>query len=411
MARPSAPIETQAQAPGAAPARPPDIPALTSLRFVAAFAVVLLHYRDLLGPLPPWLLKLFVGGQYGVTFFFVLSGFILTYNYLGWFEQGVDARHYGRFQRLRFARLYPVYLLGLLLDTPGHLVERAAAGALPSSWATLWAAWLLNAVGLQPWVPAVPYAMYWNTPAWSVGAEFFFYACFPWLCRGLAAHVQRAALLPWVFAAVVLGGAGLYALVLQAMNGPERVAAQTQYLVLVYNPLLRFSEFAAGCVAGLYFMRCSRGAAAAMPLATGPAWLARPRGRHLALAAALLAVLWRVMADDYVGPAFNLWLLDVSIKYAYYIVPFTLIILALASGPTVLSPVLEHPWAVRLGEASYALYILHWAGVSAIQLGLLGRASSPGLHALVMLATVGLALLVHLRFELPWRRRLRPGPA
>ena len=61
------------------------MPALTSLRFVAAFAVLLLHYRDLLGPMPAWLRQGIVGGQYGVTFFFVLSGVILT------------CRHHGRF--------------------------------------------------------------------------------------------------------------------------------------------------------------------------------------------------------------------------------------------------------------------------------------------------------------------------
>lgn len=57
------------------------LPALTSLRLVAAFAVLVLHYRDLLGPMPAWLIRGIVGGQYGVTFFFILSGFILTYRY------------------------------------------------------------------------------------------------------------------------------------------------------------------------------------------------------------------------------------------------------------------------------------------------------------------------------------------
>ena len=80
--------------PGPAPASTAagaQLPALTSLRFVAAFAVLVLHYRDLLGPLPAWLLRAIVGGQFGVTFFFVLSGFILTYRYREWFARGVSS--------------------------------------------------------------------------------------------------------------------------------------------------------------------------------------------------------------------------------------------------------------------------------------------------------------------------------
>ena len=53
--------------------------------------MLVLHYRDLLGPLPAWLLRAIVGGQFGVTFFFVLSGFILTYRYREWFARGVSS--------------------------------------------------------------------------------------------------------------------------------------------------------------------------------------------------------------------------------------------------------------------------------------------------------------------------------
>ena len=135
-------------APSAARATEQDyLPALTSLRFVAAFAVLVLHYRDLLGPLPAWLLRGIVGGQYGVTFFFILSGFILTYRYNDWFAGGVTDARFWRFQRYRVARIYPIYVLGLLLDTPWHLLERAQAGQLAAAWQTYWASWLINLVG------------------------------------------------------------------------------------------------------------------------------------------------------------------------------------------------------------------------------------------------------------------------
>ena len=331
-------------------AQPATLLELTSLRFIAAFAVLVLHYRDLLGPMPDWLMRGIVGGQYGVTFFFILSGFILTHRYQGWFAGGVSESRYGWFLRFRLARIYPVYLLGLLLDTPWHLVERAQAAQLDSVGATWWASWLINLVGLQAWVPAVPFAMFWNTPAWSVSAEFFFYATFPFVCGAIARHLRTPLRLGAAFMATVLGGVALYAVVLDAMNGAPPLGAQAQYIVLVYNPVLRYSEFLAGCLAGQYFLLARQ---AAVPGDPGR------RARDLVVLLALAAVAARVFLPDYTGALRWRWLLDVSMKYAAFIVPFTAIVLAVASGRTWLSALLRLRWMVLLGEASYALYIIH----------------------------------------------------
>lgn len=376
--------------------------ALTSLRFVAAFAVLLLHYRDLLGPLPTWMMHGIVGGQYGVTFFFILSGFILTYRYREWFAGGVTDTHFWRFQRYRAARIYPVYVLGLLLDTPWHLIERLQTGQLAATGQTYWASWLLNLSGLQAWVPAVPYAMFWNTPAWSVAAEFFFYATFPFICAWLTARLRGTASLVTLFAAVLLGGVALYAGVVYLLNYVFRVSGETQYIVLVYNPLLRYSEFMAGCIAGQFFLqRRSTPRLSSSDRKVARGW------RDGVLAVSMLAVCVRVWSPDYTGPNQWLWLLDVAIKYAVFIVPFTAIILAVASGPTCLSWLLERSWMVLLGEASYALYIIHWSVTTFLRMGYLGSYSSPVVHFMFLLATVGASLLCHRYVEVPWRERLR----
>jgi len=383
-------------------AGPADLPALTSLRFFVAFAVLLLHYRDLLGPMPAWLMRGLIGGQYGVTFFFILSGFILTYRYHAWFAQGVTEAGFLRFQRFRFARIYPIYVLGLLLDTPWHLLERAQAGQLAAVGHTYWASWLINLVGLQAWVPSTPFAMFWNTPAWSVAAEFFFYAGFPFLCGTLARRVRSGSGLVLTFVAVVLAGAALYAGVIYALNYVWRVNAETQYIVLVYNPLLRYSEFFAGCIAGQFFLRFAPQApGAGMPVGRRGPW------RDLVVIACLLAVAVRIGMPDYTGPNRWLWLLDVSIKYAVFIAPFTALILAVASGRTCLSWLLERPWLVLLGEASYSLYIIHWSVTTFLRLGYLGSLASPWVHGLFLAATVAASVLCYRCIELPWRKRLR----
>ena len=210
-----------------------QLAALTSLRFVAAFSVLVLHYRDLLGPMPAWIYRGIVGGQYGVTFFFILSGFILTYRYAAWFEGGVAGADFWRFQRFRFARIYPIYVVGLLLDTPCHLVERFQAGQLADVGQTWWASWLLNLIGLQAWVPATPFAMFWNTPAWSVSAELFFYATFPFVCAWLSAHARTPSRVGVLFAGTVATGLALYGCVVYFLNFSVHVTTETQYIVVV----------------------------------------------------------------------------------------------------------------------------------------------------------------------------------
>ena len=389
------------------PSKAAHLPAITSLRFIAAFAVLVLHYRDLLGPMPDGLLRAIVGGQYGVTFFFILSGFILTYRYHDWFASGVSDGSFWRFQRYRLARIYPVYLLGLLLDTPWHLIERAQAGELANVGVTWWASWLINLVGLQAWVPAIPFAMFWNTPAWSVAAEFFFYATFPFVCAWLMRHPRGIATLAAWMAATVVAGVAVYACVIHTLIYVLHTGSEAQYIVMVYNPLLRYSEFFSGCLAGMIFLQLQ----------------ARPRGfaiddvrgrrlRDAMIVLALAAVAVRIMLPDYTGPEAWRWLLDVSMKYGIFIVPFSVLILAVASGRTCLSWWLEQPWMVLLGEASYALYIIHWSATTFLRMGWLGAAGTPALHAVVLLGTVAASVACYRWVEVPWRRRLRgaPGP-
>lgn len=379
-----------------------SLPALTSLRFFAALAVVVLHYRDLLGPLPAWLLHGIVGGQYGVTFFFVLSGFILTYKYKSWFEQGVRDAAYWRFQRFRLARVYPLYLLGLLLDTPWHLIERAQAGQLGHDSALYWASWLLNLVGLQAWVPAVPYAMFWNTPAWSVSAEFFFYAAFPFVTALLGRRLRSPGALAAGFVAAIVLSTALSGLVIHALVFQWQAPAQTQYIAMVYNPLLRCNEFLAGCLAGHYFLQTrGRGRYAG-------SWLFESRrGRNAACIACLAAIALRAGSADYTGPSAWWWLADVSVKYSAYILPFGVFILAVASGPTWLSPLLENRNLILLGDASYALYIIHWSATTFLRMNFLASAGTPFVHSLFLIGTVALSVACYRWIEVPWRQRLR----
>ena len=91
----------------------PRLPAVTSLRFFAALHVALFHMNEMGAITGPHWLKTFAGiGYVGVSFFFVLSGFILVYTYAG---RNIVL---GEFYQTRFARIYPAYLFSLVLTFP-----------------------------------------------------------------------------------------------------------------------------------------------------------------------------------------------------------------------------------------------------------------------------------------------------
>jgi len=98
-----------------------------------------------------------------VTFFFILSGFVLTYANVAFVGTDFVMRNAPkRFITERVARLWPAYLVGLALAVPVFLHSASLIDAV------------LVFTMLQAWVPSA--ALAWNAPAWSLSNEMFFYA-------------------------------------------------------------------------------------------------------------------------------------------------------------------------------------------------------------------------------------------
>ncbi len=140
--------------------------------------IVFFHFSNpkWFGPLAP----LVDGGYVGVSFFFVLSGFILSYNYGDRAGDATEGGGRGRplpaleFWRTRLSRLYPIYVLSLLISLRVLMEEWHA-----QTHAHFFQGLVLTPLMLQGWVPAV--ATFWNTPGWTLTCEIFFYALLPWL--------------------------------------------------------------------------------------------------------------------------------------------------------------------------------------------------------------------------------------
>ncbi len=113
-------------------------------------------------------------GFASVSFFILLSGFVLAYNYAERARAGELDKV--RFWEARFTRLYPIYLLSLLLSWRVVPAEYAA-----HTHAMFWTGMVLSPLLLQGWIPSI--ATFLNTPAWTMSAESFYYVLFPWMAR------------------------------------------------------------------------------------------------------------------------------------------------------------------------------------------------------------------------------------
>jgi peptidoglycan/LPS O-acetylase OafA/YrhL len=168
-----------------------EIKSLTGLRGYAALWVCLHHYHygDYAGELS-WYLKLAKQGSWGVIIFFVLSGFIMAYVYQSWFREGCNRREYWHFMFIRFARVYPLHLLTLLLWLGFCVIGFIGYNQNDTAYT-----FILNLLLLHAW--GFTDAISWNQPSWSISTELFCYLVFPvWMLyvRGLEARWLPAAL-------------------------------------------------------------------------------------------------------------------------------------------------------------------------------------------------------------------------
>jgi peptidoglycan/LPS O-acetylase OafA/YrhL len=339
---------------------------LTSLRFVFAFMVFCYHclfYKDT-ASLGFKLYTLIMGeGFIGVSFFFILSGFILSLNYAQRFkEETITPRH---FWILRFARIYPLYLLTLLLAVPFYLNDPALGAKLAVCTAML-----------QSWIPDGHWAFTLNKPAWSLSVEAFFYALFP-LIIGRLMRMRG-----WLF---MLPAAILLILALAMTFTP----LEWQRPVFYFNPVGRLGEFLLGIA--LYRFWADRA------VRTSGFW----RDTMLELAAILLFCIFFALH------------LKVPIVYrlsVYYWVPMAVLLYVFSRSDGGFSKLLSVPVFVLLGNASYAFYLLHYPVGAALEVAN-KRLQIPqdGLAYFLLYFTLTLILsvLIYLLFEKPANRFLR----
>lgn len=192
---------------------------LTSIRFLFALLVVLFHgvlaTDGSLDAWPHFIAAVISHGFVGVSFFFVLSGFILAYSYSGRLRLPQDQRD---FWGARVARILPAYFLAFLIYSPFAIYSvMISVNPLSSAMNSLTIA-SFQLTLTQAWIPKA--ALAWNSPAWSLSIEAFFYLLFPFIFPKLENMSARAIALVAISA---YAASQIFALMSRQI-GPDKVA-------------------------------------------------------------------------------------------------------------------------------------------------------------------------------------------
>jgi peptidoglycan/LPS O-acetylase OafA/YrhL len=361
-----------------------DIRSLTGLRGIAAIYVVFYHYFPLTAAvLTNPAKRVLDHGCLAVDLFFVLSGFVMAMNYAPLFAARLTLAAYRTFLGRRIARIYPLYLaatfagsiaigVGWLAYTPSVPLGTAAAA---------------NVLLVQAWGIAPSF----DSPAWSISAEWAAYLIFPLL---LVPTMLRRPTWAWVSAGASAAVLAALCLISNALIGDHR----HDYLIrtpLNHNgywlalPVARcIAEFTLGLIA--------------FRLAT------TAFGRRLATSAWMCPALCLLALCLLASPHSDLAIV--------LLLPF--LVIGLSGEQHVIGRLLASPPLVLLGTLSYSIYLSH-----KLLLGLLvwltARAAAHGTHhptavaaAACMALTVTISALAYRLIEAPgraWIRRLLAG--
>lgn len=318
---------------------------LTSLRFFAAAMIIIGHAHHLFGS--AGIATNFSLTQ-GVSFFFVLSGFILAYNY----PVLTDKSKILLFYKTRFARIWPAHIAAILFFI---LIYGSTNTSNLSPDQTLIAA-VANITITQAWIPYRDYYLSFNAVAWSISTEFFFYIWFPLLVYKIKKH--------WACTLIALLSIIIFFILMGSVKGITANESETSLSLmglLYVNPLVRIFEFFIGMLAYLIFAK-----------------VADKKFNHSYIKFTLIEILCIA------ATVFSLWFSPRLIQFTHWNTPianvvryyltksgstlfFFLLVLIFALQKGAISNFLKRKLFIFLGEISFALYP-NVASLQALQL-------------------------------------------
>jgi len=285
---------------------------LTFTRFLAAISIVIYHYAKHVFPFNHNSVEfIFRQANIGVSYFFILSGFVMIIAY-----KNKGKIEFRKFIKRRFARVYPVFFLAIII----LLIYYTILGK-PIDYKGL----LLNITIIQSWVPGK--ALSFNTPGWSLSVEMFFYLCFPFLFNHF---YKKYTFKKLIFPVLVLFIVSQIVLHLLRYSSFYDGYPSNSHDLTFFFPLMHLSEFLIGNLAGLFFIR-----------------EIKVKNYDLQITGLLIVIL--ILLKFNIGINFHNGMMG------FLFIP---LIILISANNGYLTKVSNNKFLVFLGELSYSIYIL-----------------------------------------------------
>lgn len=282
---------------------------LTSLRFFFALMVLLNHVPF---PYNHIIYKMASNGSVGVSFFFILSGFILSYNYQKKFSKNYNKK---KFWIDRFLRIYPLHLFILCLISFLFLF-------LGTNYILIIKQFFSHLFLVQNYIPIKEIYSSLNKPAWSICCEIFFYFIFPFIILRIKKNSIYFILLLIAFA--------FFLYYFNSQNS----------MFIGINPFIRLSDFIVGILTfqlydklKVYFEKLNLFQYSLLEL--------------FALIILFMSLIF--FSNLYYYQIFPL-----------FWIPMVVFILTMSVSKGILARILSHHYLIILGEISYSIYMTHY---------------------------------------------------
>jgi peptidoglycan/LPS O-acetylase OafA/YrhL len=328
------------------------IPILDLFRLVAALFVVLVHYEIIFG-------RFVIYGSFGTTalsWFFVLSGFIIAYNY----PTLDSAADYKRFYVHRFIRIYPVYFLAVIVsalfvaigfNTLGDQFFTEVRRPFEISYDlpqekdnAFWTLATIRHLSFTQSISSIDtLKLVFNGPLWSLVLEIYFYLAFPiflFLLRPV--NTMRR-----IIVAFIIGYILQFALIQYFLPDVERYDVMNLNVTVYTNPAIRGLEFVYGMLLFKAFTLM-------------PAITAGEKSNLTPLFVAILVfIAINFVGENFVPYQYSMFFLAVPVV--------TLLVFAMARSHWYPQGA-AYKFCLWAGGISYVLYCFHWPFMEMIQL-------------------------------------------
>jgi peptidoglycan/LPS O-acetylase OafA/YrhL len=336
---------------------------LTFTRFLAAMAIVVFHYGENAFPFDTGIINFVFKQSYvGVSYFFLLSGFIMMIAY-----HHKDKIASIDYLKRRFARIYPVYLLSMVI-----LIANSIVFGLHINYLGIFS---LGLSLTQAWFPG--HVLSFNAEAWTLGIEFLFYFCFPILFNRI--YKKRSYKSVAVFIIMVFVASQLLTHVLNYSSFYKGDPSESHEFIY-YFPIMHFNQFLMGNLAAMFFIRG-----------------VKTRNYDLLIVFLVLSTLMVLKAG-----------LNVNFHNGLLAVLFAPLIILISANNGCFTSWFNRKAFVFLGEMSFSVYILQYPIYTLVRelYKCLNVHDANVIFYTGLLVLLVLSAIVYRFFELPMRSRI-----